>query len=487
MEWYQQSNSSGGGARARPIYNGGVTAGFYCSVAGPDKNLQMSSGAENYYFEWNSSSNTLRYHNESLYPGRIPEAVKLVGPEDRTFVDANGAVLSCNINDNAVGYQLLFGQTANNLTYLVSDTQDPPQEIITEFPFETTYWTVRIRDNYGTTVYADPISIKSVNVTAKTIENVNTGGKYDSIQHAIDKAVAGDEIVIGAGVYQYFGNIDFKGKAITVRSTDPNDPAVIAATVICGDGHGPVVTFSSVEDANSVLAGFTVTGGNAGIFCSGASPVIKNCNIVGNVGPGLELHKGSNPTITYCDIASNSGSGIVMVEIDAGRNIIYNEPVISNCIIAQNYQHGITGGRPAIANCTIVSNIQSGISGSKPTITNSIIYFNGINSDLVQMENIVNATVTYTDVQGGWQGQGNIDADPLFADHDNADYHLKSHSGRWDSGSRDWIVDDVTSPCIDAGDPATPVGLESSPNGGIVNMGVYGGTNQASRSPVNSE
>ena len=48
-------------------------------------------------------------------------------------------------------------------------------------------------------------------------------------------------------------------------------------------------------------------------------------------------------------------------------------------------------------------------------------------------------------------------------------------------------MDDVTSPCIDAGDPATPVGLESSPNGGIVNMGVYGGTNQASRSPVNSE
>ena len=103
------------------------------------------------------------------------------------------------------------------------------------------------------------------------------------------------------------------------------------------------------------------------------------------------------------------------------------------------------------------------------------------------MENSVTATVTYTDVQGGWQGQGNIDADPLFADPDNADYHLKSQSGRWDSGSRNWVVDDVTSPCIDVGDPAALVGLESSPNGGIVNMGVYGGTSQASRSPVNGE
>jgi hypothetical protein len=487
MEWYQQSNSSGGGARARPIYNAGITAGFYCSVAGPDKNLQISSGAENYYFEWNSNNNTLGYHNQSLYPGRIPEAIRLVGPADGTSVDANGVVLSCNVNDKAVGYQLLFGPAADNLTYLVSDTPDPPQEVIAEFPFETTYWTVRIRDQYGTTVYADPVSIKSANVTTKTIENINTGGKYDSIQRAIDKAIDGDEIVISAGIYQYFENIDFKGKSITIRSTDPNDPVVVAATVICGDGHGPTVTFSGSEDMNSVITGFTITGGNAGIFCSGASPLIKNCNIVGNTGSGLELHNGSNPTISHCDIASNAGSGLAMFEIETGRNINYNRPVISNCIIAQNYRYGITGGRPTVTNCTIVSNSQAGISGSGLTITNSIIYFNGINSDLVQMENSATATVTYSDVQGGWPGEGNIEVDPLFADPDNADYHLKSQSGRWDSGSQSWVIDDFTSLCIDAGNPTAPVGLEPSPNGGIVNMGVYGGTSQASRSPINGE
>ena len=45
-----------------------------------------------------------------------------------------------------------------------------------------------------------------------------------------------------------------------------------------------------------------------------------------------------------------------------------------------------------------------------------------------------------------------------------------------------WITDDVTSPCIDAGDPMTPVGNEPFPNGGIINMGAYGGTAEASKS-----
>jgi hypothetical protein len=231
-----------------------------------------------------------------------------------------------------------------------------------------------------------------------------------------------------------------------------------------------------------VLAGFTITGGNVGIYCSGTSPAVTYCNIVGNLGPGVELHNGSNPAITYCDIASNAGAGIAMREIKGGRNTIYNKPAITNCVIAQNYQYGISGGMPTISNCTIVSNSKAGISDSRPTITNSIIYYNGIESDFIQIDNNVTATIAYTDVQGGWPGQGNIDADPLFAGPDNGDYHLKSQAGRWDLTSQGWIVDDITSPCIDAGDPSTPVGLEPSPNGGIINMGIYGGTSQASKS-----
>ena len=91
-------------------------------------------------------------------------------------------------------------------------------------------------------------------------------------------------------------------------------------------------------------------------------------------------------------------------------------------------------------------------------------------------------TVAYSDAFGGWPGDDNKDVDPLFADPDNGDYHLMSQAGRWDPMSEVWIVDDVTSPCIDTGDPLSPIGHEPFPNGGIINMGAYGGTAEASKS-----
>jgi hypothetical protein len=58
---------------------------------------------------------------------------------------------------------------------------------------------------------------------------------------------------------------------------------------------------------------------------------------------------------------------------------------------------------------------------------------------------------------------------------------LKSQSERWDPNSQTWIQDDVTSPCIDAGDPMNPIGLEPFTNGGFVNMGAYAGTLESSK------
>lgn len=110
------------------------------------------------------------------------------------------------------------------------------------------------------------------------------------------------------------------------------------------------------------------------------------------------------------------------------------------------------------------------------------------------------ATVTHSNIQGDFPGEGNIDSAPYFAqpghwdpmgtpdDADNdvwvdGDYHLKSQAGRWNQTTRTWITDDVTSPCIDAGDPDTSVGEEPAPNGNVINMGAYGGTIEGSKSP----
>jgi len=64
----------------------------------------------------------------------------------------------------------------------------------------------------------------------------------------------------------------------------------------------------------------------------------------------------------------------------------------------------------------------------------------------------------------------------------DGDYHLKSQAGRWDPNSESWVTDEVTSPCIDAGRMDTPIGNEPFPNGGVVNIGAYGGTIEASKS-----
>ncbi len=72
--------------------------------------------------------------------------------------------------------------------------------------------------------------------------------------------------------------------------------------------------------------------------------------------------------------------------------------------------------------------------------------------------------------------------DPLFASE--ADLHLRSKGGRWDPAAGVWVRDRENSPCIDAGDPAMPVGLEPQPNGRRINIGAYGGTAEASRSMI---
>ena len=94
--------------------------------------------------------------------------------------------------------------------------------------------------------------------------------------------------------------------------------------------------------------------------------------------------------------------------------------------------------------------------------------------------------ITFSCIQDWAGGIGNIASNPLFArtEFPGQDYHLKSQHGRWDANARVWVYDDVTSPCIDAGDPAACDWVsELWPHGERVNMGAYGGTAQARLSP----
>ncbi len=328
------------------------------------------------------------------------------------------------------------------------------------------------------------------------IENTATGKRYERIRHSIADADPGDKIIVRQGVYSE--SINFYGKNLTLSSTDPNDRAVVAATVIAGVNRG--VTFSSGEDNNSVLTGLTITAAETGIYCSGSSPVIANCRVEYNTGAGIKLQEGSNPLIAHCSILANAGDGIRMLDKTLGRIPTYNCPAVANCVVAGNGLDGIIGGMPAITNCTIVENSGRGISSYRPTIINAIVYYNALATGSVQIDSQVAPAVTYSDVQGGWPGEGNIDVNPDFVELGfwnlngtpeypgddiwiSGDYHLQSQAGRWDCENRTWVQDTITSPCIDAGDPAFDCASEPPPNGGRVNMGAYGGTSEASMSP----
>ena len=384
--------------------------------------------------------------------------------------------------------------------------------------------------------------------------------EYPTIQAAIDDANDGDVVVVADGDYTGEGNknIDFGGRAITVRSL--NGPEF---TIIDCENDGRAFYFHSGEDGNSVLSGLTITNGYVDFgygggmsIADGSSPTVTNCTFSGNdgyVGGGMYIADGtSTVTVTNCAFSGNSaengGGGMYLAGTStvtvtnctfSGNHADYaigggiycngNSPTIINCTFSGNYGYrgagmwiggtstvtvtncafsgndGYYGGGMHLAgtstvtvtNCAFSGNYAQGkgggmcLQGSNTTLMNCIFWGDTSYEIALRRDNPGILTVNYSNIEGGlagvyvendhtinW-GPDNIDTNPCFAD---PDYHLKSQAGRWNPDTESWIIDANTSPCIDAGDPNTSIGWEPYPNGGIVNMGAYGGTEYASKS-----
>jgi hypothetical protein len=222
--------------------------------------------------------------------------------------------------------------------------------------------------------------------------NDDTVGNYPTIQAAIDAANDGDTVILQPGTYTGDGNrdIDFKGKAITVRSTDPNDMNIVEATVIdCNaseaDRHRGFI-FDSNEGPDSLLDGLTITNGYApdvkdrsyfysfggGILCRGASPIISNCiikdNKAGMRGGGILGFEDAAPQIINCTVTGNTGGGIFD---DSGK--------IINCMVTENNPVGVKSMYGEVIGCTITHNRGVGLDCSwfvQPTVRDCIISHN---------------------------------------------------------------------------------------------------------------
>ncbi|UCG55803.1 MAG: right-handed parallel beta-helix repeat-containing protein [Phycisphaerales bacterium] len=278
------------------------------------------------------------------------------------------------------------------------------------------------------------------------------------------------------------------------------------------------------------------------IYCYQSSPTIRECTLVRNIaraGGGIAC-SASNSLIVGCIISDNLASSNPRSWLSSGAAgggggiyIVGHHPIVANCIISGNrsseYGGGIDcAGDPAFVNCTIygnrtgyygygggilcrypdtekggvmrnciiwgntartcqqIANRGGGIAGEMPLELASCIVQNDADAicTLVPIEGNWTSKEPYFANPGHWEPYEPNDRPPGYVDYlwVDGDYHLKSQAGRYDPDSGTWVTDGVTSPCIDGGDPFSPIGQEPFPHGGIINIGAYGGTAEASKS-----
>jgi len=263
------------------------------------------------------------------------------------------------------------------------------------------------------------ILVGLTNVSLAATYYVNPG---QSIQDAIDSATDGDTIILALGSYKGEGNrdIDFHGKAIIVRSTDPEDPDVVAATIVDCEGSDTDphrgFAFRSGEDTESVISGLTITNGygpeedpggfiwsvGGAIFCDGASPLIINCVITGNFsagrGGGIFCAQYSNPTIVGCTISGNTGN-------DFGGGGVYNSGncslTLTSCVINGN-SAGVAGGGILCSNNCKLTLINCSINGNSADVHGGGIYSS--NSELILTNCTINRNSALFHMGGGIEG-----------------------------------------------------------------------------------
>ena len=170
--------------------------------------------------------------------------------------------------------------------------------------------------------------------------------------------------------------------------------------------------------------------------------------------------------------ASGAGVPVLQNPGDFAVSFYYGEgpdSILKNFIIRDSFMAVfIAGSSPTISNLTIVDN-KYGIeayTGSEPDISNTILW-NNTDGDLFGCE----ARYSCIERGGEGEGEGNITVDPLFVAPDSVDYHLYSERGRYWLEHDIWVLDKVTSPCVDGGDPTTDTLNEPMPHGSLINIG----------------
>ncbi len=372
---------------------------------------------------------------------------------------------------------------------------------------------------------------------------------FETIQEGIDAASPGDTVIVAEGTY--VENIQFKGKNITLGSTEPTDPTVVENTVIDGKRSGSVVAFAGTEDETCVLSGFTIRKGRAdhgGGICGGTEFDHTHATIENNIISANSAGDGGG--LAYCDgaIQNNVITGnMSWREWRGGAGLYDCDGTIENNTISGNSATGdwnsggglrscdgtiqnntITGNRArsagGLANCsgviqnnTISGNPGGGLSECYATIQNNIISGNTAkwgSGGLYQCHWIIrNNTVFGNSLEdAGAAGGGMADCKGTIQNCiiwgnrglcqiSDCSVPIYSCIQAWTGGGQGniahhpYFVDAPNgdyhlkswSPCIDAGAPGSPCWEEPAPSGGRINIGAYGNTPEATSKSADSD
>ncbi len=193
---------------------------------------------------------------------------------------------------------------------------------------------------------------------------------FNTIQAAIDDANDGDTVLVAPGTYTGDGNrdIDFKGKAITVKSEDGPETCIIDCQGSPEELHRGFY-FHSSEDANSVVQGFYITNGytkeyesGGAILCENSSPHIINCIITNNQAQAggaicaAQTYRQPGPLVIGCMISNNQASYGGAIFCSRSDAMLVNTILYSN--IASDLGGAIfcNQSAPSFTSCTIVKN-----------------------------------------------------------------------------------------------------------------------------------
>ncbi len=251
----------------------------------------------------------------------------------------------------------------------------------------------------------------------------------------------------GAGFYSVSGtltNCSFSGNNVT------------------GNSGGVYLGSSSVQVNNTSVTQNYAEGNGGGLTITFGNILLMNCLIANNEaddGGGIVFHQSrTSVKLIHCVISENkthnyAGEG-------GGLNINYANVSIFNCLFYGNWG-GIGGGiycehtSPELQNCTFSNNFGRinnkggagfyAFSNCSPVIRNCIFWGDvtaGNVSPELDGESNVTFEVSHSDIQGGWEGEANIDADPQFVQGMTGGFYLSQASAG----------QPATSPCVDTGD-----------------------------------